>query len=356
VNNRILISPLDWGLGHASRCIPIIRYLLQKGCEVIIGADGRPLELLKREFPGLEHVVMPGYNISYPGKGSMILKMAASVPKIRSGIKKEHALLEKLISEKKIGAVISDNRFGLWSSQVPCVFITHQLMIKSPFGEKLLHQLNKSYISKFKHCWIPDTEGEDNLSGDLAHRFPLPANARFIGLLSRFERPGTAQPAGSHHQDILALLSGPEPQRSILEKKIIAQLNPRHLQALIVQGITEKKDEVADGKTRIVSHLLSADLEAALSSSACLICRPGYSTIMDLAVLQKKNIVFIPTPGQTEQEYLAERLLKNGTAYAVPQDRFDLEVALKEAKSYKGFSGHYFTGSFRKAVDELLGG
>src|ERR1043166_5258587 len=168
---RILVAPLDWGLGHATRCIPIIRYLLEKGQEVIVGADGRPLELLKREFPGQEFIVIPGYKVSYPKKGSMTLKMAASVPKILAGIKKEHEQLDKITTAEKIDAVISDNRFGLWTKKVPCIFITHQLMIKSPFGEKLLHRLNKNHIKKYTECWIPDAEGADNLSGDLAHKF-----------------------------------------------------------------------------------------------------------------------------------------------------------------------------------------
>jgi len=184
---RILVAPLDWGLGHATRCIPIIRYLVEKNCEVIIAADKRPMELLKKEFPSLEFVVMPGYNISYPKNGSMVLKMAVQVPKILKGTKQEHTQLEKIIAEEKIDAVISDNRFGLWAKKIPCVFITHQLMVKSPLGEKWIHKLNKDYISKYSECWIPDVK--NGLSGDLGNKFKLPEHAKFIGLLSRFNTP-----------------------------------------------------------------------------------------------------------------------------------------------------------------------
>ena len=212
---KILVAPLDWGLGHATRCIPIIKYLLEKKCEVVIGADGRPLQLLQKEFSALEFVVMPGYNISYPKDGSMVLKMAIQIPKILTGIKHEHELLKKIIKEKKIDAVISDNRFGLWSGEVPCVFITHQLMVKSPFGEKIIHQLNKNYISKYSECWVPDHSGENNLSGDLSHKFSLPKNVKFIGALSRFTNEFILQ----KKYDLLIILSGPESQRTVFEKK-----------------------------------------------------------------------------------------------------------------------------------------
>src|SRR5687767_12164171 len=200
---RILVAPLDWGLGHAARCIPIIRHLLEKGCEVVIGADGRPLELLEGEFPQLEVALMPGYRITYPKSGSMVLRIAAQVPKILHGIRREHLLLGKIIQEKKIDAVISDNRYGLWNKKIPCVFITHQLMIKSPFGEKLIHRLNKNYIRRFTECWVPDEEGE--WSGDLGSKFALPPNGKYIGILSRFA--GLAEKKQADPNRLLVVLS-----------------------------------------------------------------------------------------------------------------------------------------------------
>ncbi|HEY4799415.1 MAG TPA: glycosyltransferase family protein, partial [Bacteroidia bacterium] len=231
---RILIAPLDWGLGHATRCIPIISYLTEKKCEVIIAADGRALQLLRNEpaCRAASFVELPGYNISYPKNGSMAVKMAAQIPKILSGIKKEHKQLKKIIREKKIDAVISDNRFGLWSKDVPCVFITHQLMVKSPFGENLIHKLNKNYISKYSDCWIPDVAGENNLSGDLSHKFPLSSNAKFIGALSRMSRDASSPEMGDH--DLLAILSGPEPQRTLFEKKILEQARGCDFKILVV--------------------------------------------------------------------------------------------------------------------------
>ncbi len=375
---KVLIAPLDWGLGHATRCIPIVRYLLEKQCEVVIGADGRPLELLKKEFPALEFVVMPGYNISYLENGSMALKIAVQIPQILSGIKREQALLKKIIKEKKIDIVISDNRFGLWSREVPCVFITHQLMVKSPFGEKWIHELNKKYISKYTECWVPDSppphspkggEPVRALSGDLAHKFALPVNAKFVGVLSRFASPRPADTPllreRGTKQRLLIILSGPEPQRTIFEKLIIEQLrtNPPVSQGettpfirgiLIVQGITEKNErrKIPDN-IEIVSHLTSAELLKEIIVADIILSRPGYSTVMDLAVLGKKAI-FVPTPGQTEQEYLAKYFMENKIAYAMRQNKFDLNIALKESEKYSGFMEKYSGEEFTGVLDSFI--
>ena len=358
---RILIAPLDWGLGHATRCIPIIKYLLEKNCEVIIGADGRPLQLLQKEFPSLEFVVMPGYTISYPKNGSMVLKIASQIPKILSGIKKENEHLKKIIKEKKIDAVIADNRFGLWSKDVPCVFMTHQLMVKSPFGENLIHKLNKNYISKYSECWVPDRK-DSGLSGDLSHQFPLPENAKYIGVLSRFTSPLNPLSRGrGEGGEVLVILSGPEPQRTVFEKKILDQLNiplnppsKGELTALIVQGVTEKNErKTLSENVSVVSHLTSDGLQKEILSSDIIISRPGYSTVMDLAILGNKAI-FVPTPGQTEQEYLAKYFSEKKIAYSVSQKKFDLKIALEESKNYSGFTEKYSGEDFKNAVDSFL--
>jgi len=355
---KILIAPLDWGLGHATRCIPVVRYLLEKGCEVIIGADGRTLKLLQQEFPSLEFVVMKGYDISYPGKGSMALKMTLQIPKILTGINYEHERLEELIKEKNIDAVISDNRFGLWSREVPCVFITHQLMVKSPFAEKWIHELNKKYISKYTECWIPDSESE-GLSGDLAHRFPLPENAKYIGLLSRFQSGHLNHTKSSKANNLLVILSGPEPQRTVFEEKILKQLSyfgekEGRGKVLIVQGVAEKNERMEISKNiEMISCLTSDELQKVILDAEIILSRPGYSTVMDLALLKRK-MIFVPTPGQTEQEYLARYYLERKIAYAVSQKNFDLQLALSESEKYAGFTREYSGEEFKATVDLFL--
>jgi uncharacterized protein (TIGR00661 family) len=348
---RILICPLDWGLGHATRCIPLIRLLLEKKQEVIIAADGRPYQLLKQEFPQLQLIRFPGYDISYPSAGSMLLKMFFSVPKIIHGIKKENTYLQEIIKDHKIDIVISDNRYGCYNKNVKSIFITHQLMIKSPFGERFLHKKVLSFIRKFNECWIPDFESEPYLSGDLSHKYPLPAHTYFIGTLSRFETKFADPEKG---KGILIILSGPEPQRSILEDLIISQAQKLKTDMLVVRGIPGKEQTMTNlGKILIIDHMGSEEMEKTIRKSELIFCRSGYSSIMDLQRLNKKA-VFIPTPGQTEQEYLASYLQKKGIAYFQKQAEFDLLKSIQESEKYSGFSSSGNNSLLEKRINDLL--
>ncbi len=328
--NRILICPLDWGLGHATRCIPIIRKYLEEKAEVIIAAEGRPFVLLQNEFPQLQFVKFLGYDIAYAENRSMVLQMLFSSPKIVFKIYQEHQALEKIIDEYKIDTVISDNRYGLWNKNVKCIFMTHQIMIKSTnqlkFLEPILYRINKWFIKHYDECWIPDYAGENNLSGDLSHQYPLPHNAKFIGPLSRFTAHSPTSSLREEGQKLLILLSGPEPQRTILEKKIMEQLTTIKIKTTIVRGtpgLTEKLN--APNHVTLYSHLETNQMQEAILNAQIILCRSGYSTIMDLAVLNKKA-VFIPTPGQTEQEYLASYHAAKGNAIYFKQDEFNLDA------------------------------
>ena len=328
---RILVAPLDWGIGHATRCIPIINALISHNFEVIIASDSRPMHLLITEFPELEAIRFPGYNIKYPKFLPMSLSMLLQIPKLLLGIKKEHTVLEDIITDYKIDGVISDNRFGLFTAKVPSVFITHQLEIKSPYFIDEIRNLNYKYIKKFDVCWIMDDEKE-NLAGSLSKPKFLPNNSLYIGVQSRFEKKYVEK-----KYDILGIVSGPEPQRSIFEKGLIKALKDREEKSLIVLGKPEQNSSEQIGSLSIKSHLNAKDLNTAILQSDLIICRPGYSTIMDLSRLGKKAI-FIPTPGQTEQEYLAENFKKKGICFAQNQSDFDLQTAIEKSNTFTGFT------------------
>jgi len=352
-----LICPLNWGLGHATRCIPIIQSLLHHNIEVIIGAEDGPLALLKGEFPKLSFIDFPGYKFSYPANGSMAVNMVMSTPQIFKGIAKEHKKLDELIELHNIDAVISDNRYGLWSEKVKSVFITHQLKVKSlpllKFLEPVLFQINKRFIAKYNECWVPDHEGEENLSGALSHGHTLP-NVKYIGPLSRFERfNGNAELNGAAKKyDIMVILSGPEPQRTVFEKIVLEQLENSSYRSIVVQGTLNGKMTNNKG-IHIFSHLDTEKMRQAILSSELILCRPGYSSIMDLAVLGKKA-AFVPTPGQTEQEYLAKMLHEKGVVYSEKQKSFDLKRAVERSSEFIGLKTNSGKSKLEKVIEQFL--
>jgi uncharacterized protein (TIGR00661 family) len=328
---RILVAPLNWGIGHATRCIPIINALIDNNYEVILAADGRPLHLLSTEFPKLEIIRFADYNITYSKYLPMSVSMLLQTPKLLWNIKKEQTALQSIIKDYTIDGVISDNRFGLYSKTIPCIFITHQLQIQSPYFSDSIRDFNYKYINKFDACWILDDE-ENNLAGSLSKPNTLPNNTIYIGTQSRFEKQETKK-----KYDFLAIVSGPEPQRTILEKGLINALKDRTEKSLIVLGKPELNTSEQIGSLSLKSHLNAKELNTAILQSGLIICRPGYSTVMDLAKLEKKA-VFIPTPGQTEQEYLAANFMSKGICYSQNQSDFNFELALRESKNYNGFS------------------
>ncbi len=335
---NVLICPLDWGLGHACRCVPVIRAFVAAGANVLIAADHRPLAFLQKEFPGLPFVKFPAYQVTYQRNGSFTLKFMRSIPQILKSIYKEHQLLDQLIDEYNIDLVFSDNRFGLWNKKVKCIFMTHQVMIKSPVKsaifDSILFSFNQMFIKNYDECWIPDFEGVINLSGDLAHQYKLPIDTYFIGPLSRFKI--TLQPSEDIKIELLVLLSGPEPQRTIFEEIILKQLENTTFQTIIVQGIPEKEDvKKINDQLTIYSHLETDHLQKFIQQSDIVLCRSGYSTIMDVVVFGKKAIL-VPTPGQTEQEYLARYYQEKNYFYTVSQKLFNLGEALLQSKTYTG--------------------
>lgn len=328
-----MVSPLNWGLGHASRCVPIIRELLAQGAEVIIGAEEYPLGLLKAEFPQLKSVELPGYNITYPSGGNMAIHMLKIMPKILSGIKDENRFIQELVETEELDGIISDNRFGLYSEKIPTVFMTHQVMVKSPLGESFIQKLNGRFMSKFSEVWIPDYEDEPNISGDLAHKYKAPKNAKFIGPLSRLQ----SLESQDKKFDVLAIISGPEPQRTLFQHIMQTELELANVKAAMVLGKAISTHQYVDENVTIFNHLPADELNQLIHQSEIVISRSGYSTLMDLAQINRKAIL-VPTPGQTEQEYLANWHAEQKHFFAVDQDRFDLDEALEHSKEYTGFS------------------
>ncbi|GLB48515.1 glycosyltransferase [Neptunitalea lumnitzerae] len=330
---RILVAPLNWGLGHATRCIPIIHALQDEYYEPVIASDGIALELLRKEFPEVEAHQLPSYDIEYAKKGKNFkLKMIWDSPKMLAAITKERKAVEKLVAEKNIDGIISDNRLGIQAKGIPCVFITHQLNVLTGNTTWLSSKIHQNIIKKYDECWVPDFKDKPNLSGKLGHLKKDKKNIKYIGPLSRLEKKETAKV-----YDVMALISGPEPQRTMLEEVLLEELKAYPGNILLVKGkIEPEQTHTTENNMVIYNYMTKNQLEEAFNQSTTILSRSGYTTIMDLAKLEKKAF-FIPTPGQYEQEYLAKRLKKKGMVPYCKQEDFSVKK-LDSIDIYNGFS------------------
>ncbi|MEL0652070.1 glycosyltransferase [Algibacter sp. TI.3.09] len=343
MKKRILVAPLNWGLGHATRCIPIINALILNNFEPIIASDGVALALLRKEFPDLKCIELPVYNVTYAKNGKHFkLKLIKDSPKLMQAIKAEKKAIKDIVVSEEISGIISDNRLGVRSKKVPSVFITHQLNVLSGSTTWLSTKMHQKIINKFDACWVPDTPGDINLSGKLGHvkRFELPTT--YIGPLSRFTKRET-----EIKNDVMVLISGPEPQRTMLEERLLNELEVFNGRVVFVKGVMEdEQTKEVKGNMTIYNFMTSALLEKTINESELIVSRSGYTTVMDLAKLNKKAF-FIPTPGQFEQEYLAERLSDMRLVPTCSQDDFSIKM-LENITGYAGLKAFDFEVDFKK--------
>ncbi len=338
-HKRVLVAPLDWGLGHTTRCVPVIQQLIDADFEVLIAAEKNAAILLQQEFPYLTIIPLSGYRISYAKSRLFFsLKILRQIPKILKAIKAEHKWLQQIIKKYRIDIVISDNRYGLYNKAVKSIFITHQLCIETgnAFTNTLLQRINYRLIKKFSACWVPDEKGENNLAGKLSHPKRMPnIELKFVGILSRCKKEQNEK-----HIELLIVLSGPEPQRTKLETILLAQMKECSFKIVLVRGLPGGTQQLLleNKLIEIYDHLPAVKLNSLIQSAKIVIARSGYSTIMDLAVLQQPAIL-IPTPGQTEQEYLTKYLAEKKYCHAAKQQGFNLaeQINLFKKNVPKGF-------------------
>jgi len=328
---NILVAPLNWGLGHATRCIPIILELEKNGFTPIIASDGAALKILEKEFPHLKALELPSYEIEYAKNGADFKwKLIKNSPKMIDAIFSEKKTVKKWIKEHNLHGIISDNRLGVYSKKIPSVFITHQLNVLSGKTTWISSKLHQHFIKKFSECWIPDIEKQPNLTGKLGHLKKSKLELRYLGPLSRLEKKDLPI-----KYDLMVILSGPEPQRTYLEEKLKKEVRGFNGKVIFIKGIIEPEQKIEkEDDVTFYNFMTSEELETAFNESGIVLCRSGYTTVMDLAKLGKKAF-FIPTPGQFEQEYLAKRLKRNAFVPYAKQDDFKIED-LEDVKLYRG--------------------
>lgn len=337
----MLVSPLDWGLGHATRSIPVIHHYLRMGFIIIIGGSGRSGKLLQQAFPELPYVTIPAAEIHYPSRTFWLLPaLLLRLPIMFYTNFHEHQLLKRLIKRHHITTVISDNRYGLYNSHTHNIIITHQLAFRfrglMRLAEYPLQLMIRRLIGKFDECWIPDfADPYHNFSGMLSHGYKLPVKTRFIGLLSRFSEV-SEDFRDSNHQDysLAVFLSGPEPRHSQLVAKIAGQASHLQCKTLIIAGMPAKmavEEQPSHPYLTILPHLNDIDFKRVLQQADVIVCQAGYSSIMDLVAIGCRAIL-IPTPNQPEQQYLAQYLSQKGWFSFAKEKTLDLEKEIAKEK------------------------
>jgi UDP:flavonoid glycosyltransferase YjiC (YdhE family) len=346
---RVLICPLDWGLGHAGRCITLIRALLGAGHAVRFAAAGGALRLLRSEFPELPWHELAGYRVRYSRSAALLLpSLLAQAPAFLLGLRSERRRLRRLLAEHPCDLVISDGRYGLYAPGVPAILVTHQIALRAPDwpgrtrAERLLLRLNLKALARFDRVWIPDLPGVLSLAGELAGPEDPASNREWIGPLGRFAPPAAmASTVGRTRIDIAAVVSGPEPQRSLFEADLRAALAGLAGTRILVRGRPGKAGpglaDLRPGELNVFDHLPGGELAQVFAGAEALVARSGYTTVMELAVLGAAAAVLVPTPGQTEQEYLADHLAGLGAAVKLDQGKLDLASAIDRARRLPGF-------------------
>lgn len=318
---KILIAPLNWGLGHATRCIPLIRQYLKSGDKVVLGGDGDSLSLLRHVFPDLPTVDFPSLELRYDENPKQSLFYWRAIPALIRFAIADHYYLRQLLVREHFDLIISDNRFGLFSRDVRSVYLTHQLYPILPkhlrFFQSLARALHASIYKKYDEVWVPDyADGDNCLSGALSHGGDYDKKAKYIGPLSRFTRTNAKRIVKGYRIDennysVVAILSGLEPQRTIFEKQILERYVNSSEKVLLVRGkICEPGTVIKKNNIIIIPSITDEAFASAVQKAQKIIVRSGYSTIMDLealGVLSKAELH--PTPGQSEQEYLADWII-----------------------------------------------
>jgi len=334
VGKKVLLVPLNWGLGHASRIIPLISALKIAGASVIVGGSPSHISFLQKEFENLDTLKIPYLHIRLNGRKNQVFRILLQVPALIISIVREHLALKKIVSEIGIDIVISDNCYGLWNHKVHSIFITHQLKIKLPdkikFLENLINKINRIFIDKYDECWVPDFGEGDGIAGELSHSQSISPKTKYMGILSRFNsiKPSIKYDQKPATKSLLIIISGPEIQRTLFENIIKKEQYAldKEMNYSIIRGLPDSDDgSLPPGW---FNHMSTKELGQLILESDYIICRSGYSSIMDLITLGRTALL-IPTPGQTEQEYLAEFLSKNGLFATQKQELFSLKEGIR---------------------------
>ena len=349
---KIIYAVCSWGLGHATRSLPVIRKLVKENNEVTIISNGRSLQLLKKELGSdLDYYDIPDYPMllsenSRQFMAKSVVYWPSFIARMESGLQQ----LKKILEKRKCDRIISDARYDMYSRTIPSFFISHQIRIMNPLRISMFERgseiFNLFFFKRFCGVIVPDFK-EDNLSGDLSHNLNRinENKLHYVGILSDFQKKSSKKDI-----DYLISISGPEPQRTMLEEKLLPQLDDLKGKIVVTLGKTEKADKLNKKGIETYSFLSKEKRQDYLNRTNLVISRSGYSTILDLAVIGTKALM-TPTPGQIEQEYLGQYHNSKKTFYSVVQDDLNLKKDVEIAKKTTGITRKC---DVEKAVENII--
>jgi len=351
-----LFAVLGWGLGHATRSIPLIHKFIEHKIGLILGGCGDSLLLLRETFPQLEHVSLPSYGFRYPRSGALFpWAILGHLPRFMNARAEEHRILRRMVAERRVQGVVSDNRYGLYLDGLPSRLLIHQLSPElpaplQPFRKHILG-LHHDMLARFGRCWVPDNP-EHDFAGRLSHAFRPSLKTDYLGPLSRIPSIPLTETDGSY--DLCAVLSGPEPQRSILEDMVIRQSAKAQAHLALVRGLPANGHTMNTvGRADCWGHLPGPALRQVLEHSRVLLCRPGYSSLMDYYATGLPAIL-VPTPGQSEQEYLGRWWASRGYGISVPQHDLDLISLMRNPEQIPRLALHPVPLQADAAIDGFI--
>ncbi|MHC4260691.1 MAG: glycosyltransferase family protein [Planctomycetota bacterium] len=347
---KILFGVFDWGLGHATRDIPLITALL-KNNHVHIISTGWALQVLKGHFKDkCEYYDIPSVYPPYTRTPFFKLKFALYSPIMIRNLRHARSKSAKVIAQR-FDKVISDCRYDVYDTPQNSYLINHQLRFKGPIGtEKIMEKWLASRTKMFKYVFVPDFDSE-NLSGRLSHnlRYAQPDKIRYVGILSQLQKLDTDEDI-----DYFISLSGPEPQRSVFERKVFSQLNLLDGKIVIAGGNPAGQSRNFPGNIEHHSYLNAAQQQNFMNRAKFIIARPGYTSIMEFAELGKTNVLLVPTPSQTEQEYLADYWERKKYYHHVSQYRLKLKRDIRKSKKFHGFNPPWRTQESVRRCMEII--
>jgi len=349
---KVIYGICSWGLGHATRSLPVIRKLIDEKNDLTIISNGRSLDLLKGEIgENIEYFDIPDYPMLLSDNSRQFMAKSMIywplfIKKMQSGLSQ----LTKMLKTRKCDLIISDGRYDIYSKKIPSFFISHQMRIMNPLRIKMLETgseiFNLFFFKRFKGVIVPDYKDE-SLSGDLSHNLKKinEEKINYVGILSDFKKKKTKKDI-----DYLISISGPEPQRTILEKKLLLQVSKLEGTIVITLGKTEEVKKINKDNLKVYSFLNKKKREDFLNRAKLVVSRSGYSTIMDLALTNTKALM-TPTPGQIEQEYLSKYHNEKGTFYSVDQNNINLIIDVEKALETTGIKRNC---SVEKTVENIM--